>query len=280
LLAHGQAEVIVVTRGGGSKDDLLAFQDEGLARFLAHCPVPVVSAVGHQIDTTLADLVADAVAPTPTAAAMLVLPDGDQLAVRIDERELALRAAMGRRLRSALDRVASLRSRLRDPSDRLREVRRRAREAEARLRLRFAATLTARRDRVVTLQGRVQELAVRRLLPSRHRLALAEGRIVGWADQTLPRAHDRVAALERRLHASIVALLERRRLRVDALGQRSQALSPLAVLERGYAVVSGPEGVLDSPPPTGTPLRIRLARGELDAISTSSRVMDGGGSEA
>ncbi len=119
LVDDGRAEVIVVTRGGGSKEDLLAFQDEGLARYLALCPVPVVSAVGHQVDTTLCDLVADVVAPTPSAAAETVFPDGDLLRQRADEAGMALAAALARAVRWRRERVAATKARLRHPGQRL-----------------------------------------------------------------------------------------------------------------------------------------------------------------
>jgi len=92
LLEDGRSEVVVVTRGGGSKEDLLAFQDEQLARYVAEYPVPLVSAVGHQIDTTLIDLVADVAVPTPTAAAVEVLPDGPAPRARWSEAHRAARS--------------------------------------------------------------------------------------------------------------------------------------------------------------------------------------------
>jgi exodeoxyribonuclease VII large subunit len=176
LLEDGRAEVIVVTRGGGSKEDLLPFHDEGLARFLAACPVPVVSAVGHQIDTTIADLVADQVAPTPSAAAMLVFPDRRVLAQRVDAAASALHRAISRLVRQLRERVDQRSRRLRHPGERVRDVRRRLGE----------------------LQRRLDAVIARRLV--------------------IPR----LQALEARLHA----------------------LSPLAVLDRGYAIVTGPRGVV------------------------------------
>ena len=119
LIEHGRAEVIVVTRGGGSKEDLMPFQDEFLARAIAHCPVPVVSAVGHEIDTTIADLVADAVAPTPSAAAVLVLPDASAWLQRVDEAYVSLHKHARRALRTRRRDLAALQARLRHPQQRL-----------------------------------------------------------------------------------------------------------------------------------------------------------------
>jgi exodeoxyribonuclease VII large subunit len=201
LLEDGRAEVIVVTRGGGSAEDLMAFQDEQLARILAHCPVPLVSAVGHEVDTTLCDLVADVVVPTPTAAAVRVLPDGPALVRRIDEAHLRLEESLQRTLSVRRRRVVELAGRLRHPTRRLAEVRRAAESGRERLQREIARALARRRERVVGLE------------------------------------------------------------------QRLAALSPLAVLDRGYAVVTGPGGVLLDPAeaPAGTAIDVRLARGRLAA---------------
>lgn len=129
----GRAEVLVLTRGGGAKEHLMAFQDEFLARAIAHFPIPVVSAVGHQVDTTISDLVADQVAPTPSAAAMLVFPDGPGLSQRIDESQWALNAAMRRWLQSQKRQLSHLQARLRHPGQTVDEVRKRARDLTRRL---------------------------------------------------------------------------------------------------------------------------------------------------
>ncbi len=201
LLEDARSEVIVVTRGGGSKVDLLPFMDETLARFLAHSPVPIVSAVGHEIDTTLADLVADAVAPTPSAAAGLVFPDGAALASEVDARAMRLDRAMDRRVVTARRRLAELRGRLRDPLAMLRAARRRRHD------------LLGRLDRVV----------------------------------------------ERRLAG--------RRERLRHLRARLEAVAPRRVLERGYAIVEGPRGVVRAPGDVaaGEAVRVRVAGGAFGA---------------
>ena len=108
-------DVIVLARGGGSFDDLLAFSDERLVRAVASCPVPVVSAVGHEQDTPLCDLAADVRASTPTAAARLVVPDLEELLDGLERR----RAALGRCTRRILDRE---RTRISRTHDRLRSA--------------------------------------------------------------------------------------------------------------------------------------------------------------
>lgn len=202
LYEDGRADVIVVTRGGGSRLDLLPFQDEQVARWIATAPVPVVSAVGHEIDETMADLVADVVVATPTAAAVRVLPDGPALAQRVDDAVLAMERSVRRLLRRRSERVSDLSARLRHPARRLAEQR-------------------ARR-----------------------------------------------ADLEQRLHGAIARRVRRDRERLGALRARLDALSPYGVLDRGYAIVRGPLGVVRDPADVdaGDPLEVRVAGGTVAAV--------------
>jgi exodeoxyribonuclease VII large subunit len=224
LLEDGRAEVIVVTRGGGSKEDLLPFHDEQLARHLAACPVPVLSAVGHQIDTSICDLVADAVAPTPSAAAERVVPDGHVLTQRVDDATGALEAALQRRLRAAAERVEGLRARLRHPGERLREQQRRRDELSRRL-----------------------------------ERAMAE---------RLRRAGADLERTEQKLAPEAVYLLERRRAALERSAARLDALSPLAVLSRGFAIVRGKRGVVHAPDDVrpGETVEVRVRDGAFEAV--------------
>ncbi|MFT6145907.1 MAG: exodeoxyribonuclease VII large subunit, partial [Myxococcota bacterium] len=200
LQEDGRSEIVVVTRGGGSKEDLMAFQDEQLARFVAAFPIPVVSAVGHQIDTTLIDLVADVAVPTPTAAAVEVLPDGAAMSRSVDEVDALLHAAIGRRVVTERSRLAALRARLRHPGQRLMDVRK-------------------RRDELV---GRLQAVMARRLTDERADVDRQWTRIEQLGGMAVKQAAGRLAA-----HSAAL-----------------QAMSPLAVLSRGYSVVTTDSGVL------------------------------------
>jgi exodeoxyribonuclease VII large subunit len=226
LVEDGRAEVIVVTRGGGSQEDLMAFQDEDLARFLAHVPVPVVSAVGHESDNTIADLVADVAVPTPSAAAVKVVPDGPALARQILELEERLDRAVGRGLARRRREASELRRRLRDPQARLIDVRRRAVEQEQRLAQAARRRITLARDRVGSAEATLQRRAGHRVEVSRQRLLGLQGRL--------------------------------------------EALSPRAVLDRGYAVVMGPGGLVRAPGDVtaGDALRIDVAAGRVAAVVT------------
>lgn len=165
IAEDGRSEVLVLTRGGGAKEHLMAFQDEFLARAIADFPIPVVSAVGHQVDTTISDLVADQVAPTPSAAAMLVFPDGPGLSQRIDESQWALEAAMQRWVRTQKRQLTHLQARLRHPGQTVQEVRKRAQELTRRLEEAWRFRVEApRRARVKQLEMRLDALSPQQVL--------------------------------------------------------------------------------------------------------------------
>lgn len=227
LAEDGRSEVVVVTRGGGSKEDLMAFQDEQLARFVAGFPIPVVSAVGHQIDTTLIDLVADVAVPTPTAAAVEVLPDGPAMSRAVDEVDALLHAAMGRRVVTERARLTGLQARLRHPGQRLADVRSRRQELLERLTAVMSRRLADERLTVDRQWTRVEQLGASALSDATGRLA-----------------------------AQSAAL---------------QAMSPLAVLSRGYSVVTSKAGVISaaSAVSEGDTVTVRLAKGRLIATVDS-----------
>ena len=149
---HGEVEVIIVGRGGGSREDLSAFNEEVVARAVAASAVPVVAAVGHEIDLSIADLVADCRAPTPTAAAELVMPRWEDLRAQVDTNGRALVTTMYRTLLDRRATVAHLGKRLRDPSRQVAALHDQLRAAAARLR-------TAFQRRHEQARGRLQELA-------------------------------------------------------------------------------------------------------------------------
>jgi len=208
-------DLVIVGRGGGAAEDLFAFNDERVARAIAACRVPTISAVGHEVDVTIADLVADVRAATPSNAAEIAVPEFRALADELQSRQRALERSLEvvlARLRLQLDRLGQ---QLRDPREALGGIHRRLQALW--IRIGRYAQRRLRRDR-----GELQALTLR-LLGRDPRMPVARGRV-------------ELAELGSRLHALGRPLAESRRARLSELSSRLQALSPLSVLARGYAI--------------------------------------------
>ena len=245
----GWADVVIVGRGGGSLEDLWTFNEESVARAIAACAVPVVSAVGHETDFTIADFVADLRAPTPSAAAELITPDRRELLERV--RSAAQRLARGVRYR-----LAVARQRWRDRGverattllqRRIGRETQRLDEASYALRSALQTLLAGRQRSLALLDQRLREQN------PRLRLARAVARLARWREVAAAAIRRRLAAAERRLSPA---------------SARLQALSPLRVLERGYSIIEMPGGQVlrrsaDVRP--GDELRVRLHAGRLKA---------------
>jgi exodeoxyribonuclease VII large subunit len=246
-----RVDVVVVARGGGSLEDLWAFNEEAVARALCACPVPTVSAVGHEVDVTIADYCADVRAPTPTAAAELIAKVKDELVADLAQR----RARLHRALRAQLDRqhaqLDRLQSRVADPRRLL---------SDKKLRL---DKLQQRLEAAISLDGRAQ-----RLRTLRERLQAQHPR------EQLHRLHREVTRLEQKLGALGRRFLAARRHKFEGLSGRLDAMSPLKVLARGYAVAFDERGhallKADQVQP-GERLRIRLQEGELSAAVLTTK---------
>jgi len=249
LGGSGLVDVIIVGRGGGSLEDLWAFNEELLARAVFRCRIPVVSAVGHEVDFTIADFVADLRAPTPSAAAELLVPDAAALERQLRQLRQRLAAVPQRRLQTLEQRIDHLLTRLQSQRPQARLARDRERLGNLRRRLG-----TAMQDRSQRRERRLEQLAARLLARHpQHRLALLSRRL---------------AELDPRLRRAIARTLERQHLTLGQVGRALHAVSPLATLERGYAIVFDAQGkVVRSATGVddGDALRIRLADGELAA---------------
>jgi exodeoxyribonuclease VII large subunit len=240
----GWADVVIVARGGGSLEDLWAFNEERVARGIAACAVPVISAVGHETDFTIADFVADLRAPTPSAAAELVICTRDSLVERVESAGIKLLQAVRLTLAlsaKALHTVAVGRTTLHRAIGKQMQ---RVDELDYRLRDHWRAILDSRRRALYSVTNRLGQLDVRlRFAEARRRLEACEASSVQSAKLRLSRARGALAPLEAHL----------------------AQLSPLKILERGYAIVERDGKIVKSPAdaPVDSEVSIRLAQGRL-----------------
>ncbi|MDH4908363.1 exodeoxyribonuclease VII large subunit [Xanthomonas axonopodis pv. ricini] len=244
--ASGRYDVILITRGGGSLEDLWAFNDERLARAIAAAQTPVVSAVGHETDFSLSDFVADVRAPTPSVAAELLVPDQRELVARVRRAQARMTQLQQHALGNAMQRADRLALRLRaqSPQARLQLLHRRQQDAGRQLRARMMQVLER-------LQARVQR---------------------GQAQLQAHNPQRQLAGLQQRLRALHPQAAMQRRLQHDQLQLRSiarslEAVSPLATVARGYAIVTraADGSVVRSAAEvvTGERLRAQLADGSI-----------------
>ncbi len=249
-------EVVLLVRGGGSLEDLMAFNDEAVARAIRACPVPVVCGVGHEVDVTIADLAADHRAATPSAAAETVAPSCGQLLGELAGREHRLRDALRRELSHKRERAQRRFSRLDQlsPAVRMSRMRQDLRARDVRLRGALVAGVSRRQRELERARGALEVHSPLRALPM-HR--------------------ERLAARTTRLEASSANALLTRRRHLDGVVGRLDALSPLRVIERGYSITvdtaTGRVLTAAAGVQPGAVLRTRLAQGSL-----VSEVLPGG----
>ncbi|HEY8973580.1 MAG TPA: exodeoxyribonuclease VII large subunit [Burkholderiaceae bacterium] len=245
--ASGRYDALLLTRGGGSLEDLWSFNDERLARAIAASPVPVVSAVGHETDFSLSDFAADLRAPTPSVAAELLVPSRDDLLRRLRALDARLRNLQAQQLRAAMQRAdrAALRLNALRPRARLDALCKRQADALRRLSAAWQRRIDRERARV-----RHADAVLRAAHPQRR----------------IARLRERLAAVSSRPQAAVVRRLGNETLRLRGLARSLEAVSPLATVARGYAILRHPDGrvvrsVLDAAP--GDRLDARLADGQL-----------------
>ncbi len=249
MVVRAGVDVVIIGRGGGAATDLTAFNHERVVRTIARCPVPVISAVGHEVDLSLADLAADARASTPTAAAELCVPDGAALVAELRKE----RRRLDREIRHRLDRAHQ------DLDHRTMA-----------LHARGERTLAATRAQLHALAHRLTELHPRQRIFARGgALAELSRRLAAVHPAArLARGRAELDALVARRDAALGRSLEARRGQVGQLAAQLAALSPLAVLERGYAMVARDGAIVRDAAQVapGDRLQVRLAQGTLEVI--------------
>jgi exodeoxyribonuclease VII large subunit len=241
-------DVLIIGRGGGSLEDLWCFNDEIVARAIARSTLPIVSAVGHEIDFSVADLVADVRAATPSQAAELVTRDSLEWLQLIDSHTARLKLLTQQKLNERRATVANLRARLRHPRQRLTLIQEQLSRAKERAGLLIRQHLMRDKQRI-----------------SQARLSLA----ASSPQMTIKARRDAVKNLVERLPVQIEKVIRRDAQRIDHLQKLLTSLGPLATLERGYAIVTTADGqvIRDSgAAQTGDTVSVRLHRGELTTV--------------
>lgn len=248
LNSRQEVDAIIVGRGGGSTEDLSSFNDEAVARAIYNSRVPVISAVGHEMDITIADLVADLRASTPSAAAEMVASAHDEMCARVAGLAEDARKAVRYRLLALRGRLADMESRraFDQVESRIRSFSQRIDDAGYSMESALEAALKARRARYTALALRLSETDLRRALVA-HR--------------------GRLADLSRKLQGGARSMIDRQDERISLAAGKLDSLSPLGVLARGYAIAFDSQGRVikrAADVSAGDKVRVRVSDGDLD----------------
>ena len=253
--ARAECDVLILARGGGSLEDLWAFNEERVVRAICACAVPVVAGIGHEIDFTIADFAADVRAPTPSGAAELVAPDRMECLQALSRMAARLSACMRRELRVVSSRFGNIGTRLK--------------QAHPGMRLIHQA------QRLDDLEQRLGSAVHAVLHTHRHRLNDAFTALIQHSPERLVRDHHRRReGLDSRLRRALSEYLSRREHRVALADRALRTASPTATLARGFAIVTRADGTLVTDArsvPPGEEIEARLASGRLRARVTGSR---------
>ncbi len=249
---RNECDVIIITRGGGSLEDLWAFNEESVARAVFACQLPIVSGVGHEIDFSIADFVADQRAPTPSVAAELVSPDSNKLLQVLQRQQEQLLRAQDNRMQQLQRHVDFLSRQLPHPRQYLLQLTQRTTEHTRTLGHMMEKTIAANRLLVSALQGRISEQN------PKHRIE---------------RQRQTMQNMQARLNNALQRGFDLTRQKLVMLEQQLNTISPLSTLERGYAIVTERQtGKLVKQATQlnkGDQLSIRLAKAEIESTVDS-----------
>ena len=250
-----RCEVLIVARGGGSIEDLWAFNEEIVAQAIYQCSLPIISGVGHEIDFTIADFVADQRAPTPSAAAELVSPDMQALQQRVQQLKLQLWRFQQRQLQSAHQQVQQLSQRLNQqrPTQKLQQKAQRLDELDLRLNAAIQRRLQQQHLRLTHLQTRLQQRAPQRQLQQQHA---------------------QLERLQTRLQRALQQRMDKAQSRFVLQVSKLKMLSPLATLERGYSITQNAQGHVITQAAqvsVGETLITRVAQGQIESVVTKTQ---------
>jgi exodeoxyribonuclease VII large subunit len=247
---RAECDVLLVSRGGGSLEDLWSFNDERVARAIADCAMPVISGVGHETDVTIADFVADVRAPTPTAAAELAATPRDDWFAAVGQHADDLTDALRRQLDDRTQTLDWLAHRLQSPG----------------------AAIRHQQLRLSTLQSRLQHATTTPLVAARYRLDKVRQRLMHALPDTRM-AQTRLSAQATQLSAAYTSRLGAHHYKLDALRGKLELLAPQRTLERGYAILRDEQGaIIRRTAQLQAPQRLALTVAEGSAHIEISRV--------
>ncbi|MFP4145848.1 MAG: exodeoxyribonuclease VII large subunit [Phycisphaeraceae bacterium] len=264
-------DAILVTRGGGSIEDLWAFNERIVADALQRCPLPVVAAIGHETDTTVAELVADLRCSTPTQAAMNLIPEKEGLDQQLDHYRQRLARDLRQQVRHARSRLDGCagRSFFRRPGDLVDRARRELEEQQRQLVRALPRRVGPEGQRLAHLEKRLLAALPQRVARGARELSSVQARLAVAGSAVLREPERRLAGATRALEACGPRLVKRHRAKLDAAARHLEAVSPKRVLDRGYSLTRTADGRLlrkaaDARP--GERITTVLAEGEVRSV--------------